>query len=193
MVFEDQNLSFDSRVFSILESYTTPARTKFVSFITFFGGADFLLPANIALILIFAFNKKIRFHAWKILVVSVTGTIVLFSLKAILERERPIVPLISKAHGYSFPSGHSFSACLFFGMVAYFVYKTGLNKWVKWAIILTLILLVLAIGFSRVYLKVHYATDVIAGWLLGLMWLLLAKWLLINRRRKLPIENAKPL
>ncbi len=193
MVFNDKNLSFDDTVFSTIHPYYNENLTQFFEVITWFGGHRFLFPANILLIVIFLISKPIRFYGWKIAIISITGIAVMFGLKELLERQRPLVPLLAKAHGYSFPSGHSFSSFLFFGILGYIVYRSNLNKVWKWIIILFLIFFVLLIGYSRIYLKVHYATDVIAGFMLAAIWLTLARWILIDRRESLPPGNEQAI
>lgn len=153
------------------------------------GSAEFLLPANILLVLIFVLYKKKSYYSWKIAIISITGTTVMFLLKELLQRQRPLVPLISKAHGFSFPSGHSFSSLLFFGMLAYMVYRSVGQKFLKWILIFLLCALIILIGLSRIWLKVHYATDVTAGFILGIIWLILAKWILVDKRKNLPPGN----
>ncbi len=189
MIFDDNNTRFDEAVFASVTPYYNSKLTRFLEFITFFGSQYFLLPANLLLVIIFVSSKKIRFYGWKIAIVSSTGIAVMFWLKELLERQRPIVPLISQAHGYSFPSGHSFSSFLFFGMAGYIVYKKVEHKTLKWLMIAFIAVFTFLIGFSRIYLKVHFASDVLAGFLLAAIWLTLAKWILIDKRKKLPPGN----
>ncbi|MDB5202585.1 MAG: phosphatase family protein [Ferruginibacter sp.] len=180
MIFEDNNLVFDMKVFDWIRPHINPANTRMMLAATFFGSQVFLLPANLLLIGIFYFVKKLRKYSWKIAIVAITSTIVLFSLKFLLERQRPLVPLIAKAHGYSFPSGHTFTSVTFFGMLCYIVYRSDLTNWIKWVLIICMTVMTLMIGFSRIYLSLHYATDVIAGFCLGVIWLLLSKWVLVK-------------
>ena len=182
-------MAFDDRVFSTIHPYYNEGLTRFFEMVTWFGGHGFLLPANLLLIFIFLISKPIRFYGWKIAIISITGILVMFGLKELLERQRPLVPLLAKAHGYSFPSGHSFSSFLFFGILGYIVHRTVKNKVLRIAIIVLLALFVLLIGYSRIYLKVHYATDVIAGFMLAAIWLMLARWILVRRREVLPPGN----
>ena len=186
MVFDENNTHFDEAVFASVTPYYNSTLTSIFEFITFFGSHYFLLPANLLLVIFFISATKLRFYGWKIAIISITGIAVMFWLKEILERQRPIVPLISQAHGYSFPSGHSFSSFLFFGMTAYIVYKKVEHKTLKWLLIAFIAGFTLLIGFSRIYLKVHFATDVLAGFLLAAIWLTLAKWILVDRRKNLP-------
>ncbi|CAN5714069.1 hypothetical protein BH11BAC4_BH11BAC4_15300 [soil metagenome] len=178
MIFEDRNLQFDEHIFASIAPHINESNTKIISFITFFGSQNFLLPAYLVLISIFLFYLKKRRDSFMIVAVSITSTAVLFLLKSLLQRQRPLVPLISRAHGYSFPSGHTFSSIVFCGILAYIVYKSVQNSLLKWTLIISLFSFAFLIGFSRVYLKLHYASDVIAGWCLGIIWLILAKWIL---------------
>ena len=183
MVFEDKNLSFDDRVFDAIGPWVSQTHTNIMLVITFLGSQNFLLPANILLILYYLFirdNKKTAFH---ITIISVTSVAVMFGIKFLLQRQRPLVPLISKAHGYSFPSGHTFTSVTFYGILAYIAYRSIKNVFLRWGIILFLLIFVLLVGFSRVYLRLHYASDVIAGFCLGLIWLILAELFLLKTEK----------
>ena len=184
MVFEDKNQSFDEHIFSTIRPFINDANTGIMEAITFFGSPAFLIPANILLILFFLFVKKLPNIALRVAAISVTSTVVLFLLKAVLGRERPLQPLIAQATGYSFPSGHTFSSVVFFGMLAYTVYKNIKSPWVKWLVITALILLTGMVGLSRVYLKLHFASDVIVGFCLGIIWLFFAKLILFKTAKK---------
>ena len=78
-----------------------------------------------------------------------------------------------KQGGFSFPSGHSMAAFGFYGFFIYLIYKSKLNKKIKIVLIAFLSLLILMIGLSRLYLGVHYATDVIAGFIVSLIFLII--------------------
>lgn len=180
MVFEDKSVLFDERIFALINPHINTANTTIFQAITFFGSITFLWPANLALVLYFLFLKKDKHNAWKVTVVAITNTAVLFLLKGILKRQRPIKPVIAAVHGYSFPSGHTFCSVVFFGMLIYFAYRNISNNTLKWYAIILMALFAMAIGFSRIYLRVHYASDVIAGFCLGIIWLFLAKWVLLK-------------
>ena len=95
------------------------------------------------------------------------------ALKHIICRTRPVEIALIEENGYSFPSGHSMVSFAFYGLVIYLVYKSKLNKKLKILLITFLALLILNIGLSRIYLGVHYATDVIAGFALGYISLMI--------------------
>jgi undecaprenyl-diphosphatase len=93
-------------------------------------------------------------------------------LKQIFLRPRPVFPqafLVDS--GYSFPSGHTMISLVFYGAVAFLVLLTLKKRWNKFFVVLGFILISALIGFSRLYLGVHYLTDVLAGWAAGGLWL----------------------
>lgn len=92
-----------------------------------------------------------------------------YALKVSFHRARPdlALHLISQG-GYSFPSGHSFSVLIFYSMILYLCRRNIKNKAISNLITILLTALILTIGFSRIYLGVHYPTDVLGGWSLGL-------------------------
>lgn len=180
-VYNQQTVSFDNEVFLLSHSLDQDAVTNLAIAVTFLGSQTFLLPANILLGLYFLFLHKKRAYAWKIAVVSLTSSGFLFLIKYLVKRPRPDTPLVHALH-YSFPSGHTFTSITFFGMVVYFVLTYTRNKIMKVFTVALSVLMVLLVGWSRIYLYVHYASDVIAGFCLGIMWLILAYWFLLNKR-----------
>ena len=102
-------------------------------------------------------------------------------LKQLFQRKRPLSPLLKAARGLSFPSGHAIMAVTFYGLLIYIVQHNIDINWLKYLVIFLLVVLVLLIGFSRIYLRVHYASDVLGGFIIGLLWLMISlaviKWL----------------
>lgn len=140
-----------------------------VKFITNLGSATFIVLSSILLLLTIK-NK-------------LTGLIIFLNsalcgalnqiLKMIVQRPRPVGYRLIEESGYSFPSGHSMVSAAFYGFLIYLVYKNIKNKYVKYIIITILSLLVLCIGISRIYLGVHYASDVLAGFLISICYLII--------------------
>ena len=176
-VFELNNTVFDRQVFSTIEPYINEANTRLMNGVTLFASHGFLLPANIILAAYFIF-KRHRWYSIKIPVVAISSYLLMALMKLYFERERPDDPVHQAAAGFSFPSGHAMSAMTFYGILIYLVWKNVKSGTLQWILIVLLVLFIFMIGFSRVYLRVHYASDVFAGFSLGLVWLVLSLWVM---------------
>ena len=143
--------------------------TPIAKCITNFGGAIFLI-ATTGILFILIRNKKIG--------VAITANLVLVTilnqlLKNILQRPRPTEYRIIQETGYSFPSGHSMVSMAFYGYLVYLIYKYVENKNIKWILITLLSILICSIGISRIYLGVHYTSDVLGGFLISISYLVI--------------------
>jgi undecaprenyl-diphosphatase len=172
-IFILKNFIFDEDVFNALRPYITPARTRFMNFITFFGKHDALIPLNILLIGYFIYQKK-RWFAIRIAALALSSLLLKFILKFYFQRARPDIPVIEKVDGYSFPSGHALIGVVFYGLLIFVIWREVKQKGLKIALTIFFVLFILLISFSRIYLRVHYASDVIAGIAVGFIWLVLS-------------------
>jgi len=179
-VFYFKKDSVDFAVFDYLKQYVNDTNTAIMHFITFFGTHSFLIPANLVLIAYFLFINKHKWYSIKIPVVSIGGVSLMFLLKFLFNRPRPLMPLLKEAEGLSFPSGHALMSISFYGLLIYLVWQNIKNIWVRTMLITFLFLFILLIGFSRIYLRYHYASDVMAGFCMGIIWLVLSLW--VTRR-----------
>ncbi len=164
---------FDFRVFTFLESFVSDRNNKVMNFFTFLGKHDFLIPANLILIAYFLLRKR-KWYSIKIPAIALSSLGLMFVLKNLFNRPRPDIPLLYEASGLSFPSGHALMSVTFYGLMIYIIHQMVKHTAIKWAAITFLILLIIIIGFSRIYLRVHYTTDVIAGFCVGFLWLVFA-------------------
>jgi len=174
---------FDFLVFDNVEVFVTPALTRFMLFITFFGNHKFLIPANLLLIIYFLFIQKHRWYSIKVPVVAIGGVLLMFILKQVFNRPRPLIPLLEPVKGLSFPSGHALMSLSFYGLLILIVWENIKNKVLKWVIISFLLLFIITIGFSRIYLRYHYFSDVMAGFAAGIIWLSLSVWVVRKMER----------
>ncbi len=171
-VLEGDSLAFDTAVRDRIHCFATESLTASMQFFSFLGSTVFLSAATILLIALFLSKRQKRSAV--LMAVIMAGAIVLnYVLKINFQRTRPLpyfeTPLPAS---FSFPSGHSlFSAC-FFGIAAWLIaphlehLAAKASGWASSAII------VLLVGISRVYLGVHFPTDVIAGFLAAIIWIL---------------------
>ena len=156
----------------LISDFTTPI----AKFITNFGGAIFLIILTITLFVLIK-NKKIGLSIILNLVI-ITGLNQI--LKYILQRPRPTEYRLIEETGFSFPSGHSMVSMAFYGYLIYLIYKYVKNKYLKWISIVLLSTLICSIGISRIYLGVHYTSDVLGGFLISLSYLIVYT-LIVNR------------
>ena len=143
--------------------------TPFMKFVTWFGSPLALIIISVILV-IFIKNKKDKIS---IVLNLVTITILNQLFKFILQRPRPTDFRIINETGYSFPSGHSMVSMAFYGYLICIIYKNINNRYLKWTLIVTISILILLIGLSRIYLGVHYVSDVIAGFSISIAYLIL--------------------
>jgi undecaprenyl-diphosphatase len=106
--------------------------------------------------------------------IAISSLVLMLLLKQLFQRKRPLSPLLKAAKGLSFPSGHAIMAVTFYGLLIYILQHSISNDLLKWLVTFFVIVLIVLIGFSRVYLRVHYASDVAAGFIIGLLWLLIS-------------------
>lgn len=169
---EGDTAVFDAAVREGVNSFSAPVLTQAMIFFSFVGDWPFLTILGLA---IFAFLLYIK---WKreavIFLITNVGELILnFSLKGFYQRSRP-EPLFDYAlpPSYSFPSGHALGSFCFFGILAWILAANVETTRAKWAIYVAAALLVFLIGLSRIYLGVHYPSDIVAGYLVAAVWTL---------------------
>jgi membrane-associated phospholipid phosphatase len=191
MVFEGRTQNFDNRALTFIAGYVTNINTDVMQGFTFLGTHLFLIPANLLLTVWFLFIKTRRWYSIKIPAVALSSLLLMFILKLIFRRDRPVGPLLQAARGFSFPSGHALMSVTFYGLLILIVWQNVKQGWLKWTLSVLLVLLIIVIGLSRVYLRVHYASDVLAGFSVGLVWLLFSLWIL-SKLEKMSKRNTVP-
>ena len=169
-VFNKEIMKGDIIGYKIISTFLiSDFATPIAKFITNFGGAIFLVIATITLFIVIK-NKKIGISILSNLAIV---TVLNQLIKRILQRPRPTEYRIIEETGYSFPSGHSMVSMAFYGYLIYLIYKYVKNKYVKWISIILLSLLICLIGISRIYLGVHYTSDVLGGFLISISYLII--------------------
>ncbi len=167
----DPRASVDQAAATAIHGLMTPALTTFFLAVTALGSMEAIaLVGLVSAVVLGVWRRWLLFGTW---VIATGGSVVLvLLLKALFARPRPYFeqPLLLETY-YSFPSGHAMEAVVLYGMLAYFA-VLALRTWqTRAAVVFGTSLLVLLIGFSRIYLGVHYFSDVVAGFAAGGMWL----------------------
>lgn len=185
LISSETENGFDKAAFHVAEEHTSSGLTAFFKAITFFGSTKFLFSAYCIIVLYFLVLKRSTAHSFNIAAIGLTSAALLFIFKRIFKRPRPLHPLTNNFYGFSYPSGHSFSAFTFAGVLVYILWQSDVSaKW-KWICSILLFLFASLVAISRVYLHVHYASDVAAGFCLSALWLGLSIFILekVVRRR----------
>jgi undecaprenyl-diphosphatase len=187
-VHDGETLPFDEWAIRVLRRQDDPAVPIGPGWVremgrdaTALGGIGWLVAFTLAVAGYLYLDRKSHM-ATLLLVSSGTGTALAFGLKSLLNRPRPhIVPHLSYVTSSSFPSAHSMMSAVVYITLGVLVATVVPRRRLKVYILSLSLLLTLVVGVSRVYLGVHYPTDVLAGWMAGLVWALLcwltARWL----------------
>ena len=179
----------DLAIFDRLQPLVSPQKNKAMLFITFLGKHQFLIPANLLLICYFLFVAHQNWFSIRIVTISLSSLVLMFLLKYLFQRKRPLSPLLKAAKGLSFPSGHAIMSVTFYGMLLYILLHSVDRAWLKYLLTILLVVLIVLIGYSRVYLRVHYASDVLAGFIIGILWLWISLFVL-NQIQQYAITDA---
>ena len=169
-IFENEQLTLDMLVYRlVILNLRSEPLTVIMKVITNLSSAYVLIAITIG-ILLFIKNKKVGVCVASNLVIA---TLLNQLLKYIIQRPRPDGYRLIAESGYSFPSGHSMVSMAFYGLIIYLIWKMVKNKKIKYISCGILGLLIPMIGFSRIYLGVHYASDVIGGFAISIVYLFL--------------------
>ncbi|GGJ92172.1 phosphatidylglycerophosphatase B [Lentibacillus kapialis] len=144
----------------------------FFRWVTELGSGTFLTPFTILMGLIFWFLFRERLQALVFALGTLSSYGVNILIKHLVERERPAILAAADAEGFSFPSGHAMISMVCYGLFAYFLVKKLSSSRLVLIAQISPALLILLIGISRYVINVHYLTDVLAGFILGFIYLM---------------------
>jgi undecaprenyl-diphosphatase len=167
----EKEKTFDDAVIGFFDSITSTSLINVMKVFTFLGSTGFLIPTYVALITWYLVRKNYIFSIY-IALITIGGTLLFWGLKQIFQRQRPLAPVIKGVTGYSFPSGHSLSTFVFSSILIYIIWHSNFKLSTKWILAILLSLFSVTVGISRVILKVHYPTDVLASFCVGIVWVI---------------------
>ena len=171
------DLYIDKYGYNLISKLKNDNMTNIIKIITNIGGT--IIIAVVTILSLFIFRKK------KIdicIILNLLGIFILNNvlIKNIIARDRPTGINIIEENGYSFPSGHTAISTVVYGYLIYLIYNYVSNKKLKYVLISTLSIIILVVGLTRIYLGVHYTSDVLGGYLLGISYLLIFTYVTRN-------------
>lgn len=193
VVDQEQIVRFDYHLAAVLHGAVTPQGLRFFSAVTALGSSWILVPLWIVVGLLLAVARRwFELIAWAACL-SGAGLLSLF-MKLAFQRARPASPLSSAAGwGWSFPSGHALTSLVTLGMLAFLLSRMTRSAVVHWLIVGSAGSLALMVGASRLYLGVHYFSDVVAGYAVGTFSLAVCiTGFDLARRRPGNVTNTRP-
>ncbi|MGB7378851.1 MAG: phosphatase PAP2 family protein [Rivularia sp. (in: cyanobacteria)] len=169
-VFSEQTTEFDIAILQSIYKLHTPLLNQIMTGITFLGNGSTLIYLS-SIVMIFLLVSKKFVSAFTLVIVTSGGIGLNVWLKNIFSRVRPALwERIVDVNSFSFPSGHAMVSLIVYGFIGYLLIA-NFRSWSSVFLFFTA-LIILAIGFSRLYLGVHWPTDIIAGYAAGLVWLI---------------------
>ncbi|QCJ44257.1 phosphatase PAP2 family protein [Bacillus sp. S3] len=176
LISDHKIINFDSNVIAAIQGMETPLLTKVMKFFTFVGSTPVVIILSILLIV---FLYKVLHHRLELIlfVSAIIGSAILNQvLKQVFHRMRPDFHRLVDISGYSFPSGHAMNAFTVYVIISFLLWRHIPSKWGRSLLICLSAVMILAIGTSRIYLGVHYPSDIIGGYLASGFWLTVAIW-----------------
>ncbi|MBO9610084.1 MAG: phosphatase PAP2 family protein [Paenibacillaceae bacterium] len=166
LLVSDKKISqFDNSVISLIQGLETPILTSMMKFFSFIGaGFPFIIIIVVGLFILYRVlhhRRELILFLWVVMGSALLNE----ALKLIFHRARPALHRIVKANGFSFPSGHSMAAFSLYGILAFLLWRHTSTSFGRLALIVFSALMILMIGISRIYLGVHYPSDVFGGFL----------------------------
>jgi undecaprenyl-diphosphatase len=170
----DTIVGFDTAVIGFVQGLEAPWLTSIMKVFTWIGSGYVVAPIALIGFIVLYFVLHYRQQAF-LLIVVIAGSVLLNSvLKNYFKRERPEIHRILDANGFSFPSGHSMMAFALYAIIAYIAWRNVKTSVSRILLLLFAAFMIIMIGMSRIYLGVHYPSDVVGGFAASALWLTIA-------------------
>lgn len=175
-VSDHQVRHFDQEIISVIGQLESPAMTRVMKFFTMIGSG---IPVVIIVLITMFVLYRVLGHRRELLFLAagVLGSVMLNTiLKVLFQRARPEIHRIIEENGYSFPSGHSMTVFSMYAALTFLVWTHVPSRLGRILLIVLSSLLIVAIGTSRIYLGVHYPSDVVGGYFMSGCWMAACIW-----------------
>ncbi|MDW7615913.1 phosphatase PAP2 family protein [Peribacillus simplex] len=172
----NEYLKFDEVVIALVQGLESPLLTSIMKFFTYIGSTSALIILSLFILF---FLYKVLKHRLELILFSavIIGSPLLnLMVKLFFRRARPDLHRLIEIGGYSFPSGHAMNAFTLYSILTFLLWRHITAKWARVLLILFSMSMILSIGISRIYLGVHYPSDIIAGYLAGGFWIAISIW-----------------
>ncbi|MNB87211.1 putative undecaprenyl-diphosphatase YbjG [compost metagenome] len=174
LVAMNKTAYFDNSIIHAVQSAESPGLTSLAKSLSLVGSSKLAVIISLVTIALLFFLLKHRMELVLFLWVGIGSQLINILLKQWFHRERPDIHRLIEQAGYSFPSGHSMAAFSLYGAVAYLLWRHMRKKRERLILILFTVFMTIGIGWSRIYLGVHYPSDVIGGYAASGAWLMLS-------------------
>jgi len=184
--------SLDKSVLDVILLHRDAARSGFFLFFTYLGNAEIIASLSLVILLIMTLSRKVR-AAWFFIIALFAGQSLSLLFKYLLVRSRPdTAHALIEQGGYSFPSGHAMGSVVFYGMLGYFLCTLLVRHRHHILVTLSTVAVIALIGISRLYLGVHWLSDVVAGWIMGSTLLIVFIVFFEHRKNLFPVVHRDP-
>src|SRR5699024_10388387 len=160
--------TLDLTLIDLIQGQVTGTGADIVSILTDIGGVRELVAITMVLMIIMLIRKVYIAGIWLGATVLITASVLTSVMKSVIGRERPNIMMLASEQSLSFPSGHTTAATVFYGLVGLSLMLIVKKLWQKIIIISVALIIIAFVMFSRIYLGVHYPTDVIGGLCFGM-------------------------
>lgn len=171
LISDQKIIHFDGIIIDSVQGLETPSFTIMMKFFTFIGSAPFVIIVSLFLMV---FLYKVLHHRIELIlfVAAITGSALLNGiLKHFFQRVRPDFHRLIEIEGYSFPSGHAMNAFTVYSIISFLLWRHIPSRMGRCILILVSMVMIFAIGLSRIYLGVHYPSDIIGGYFASGFWI----------------------
>lgn len=181
----------DIYVNSWTASIQTSSATQIAEIIDFVFDTPALLTITL-LVAVYLFYRNYRVDSLLLVVAMAGGAVILAAIKMVVHSARPLNELIFES-GFSFPSGHASGSVIFCGLITFFGCRHWKSSKAKISLSMISVIVTFIVGFDRIYLNVHWFSDVLGGCFLGIFWLVssILAFQYAERKRKLSNKTQK--